>query len=323
MEVDGAGKVIVYLNYRPYPNGLSELPISSSVGGIGGGLDVKPSATKKKRTSKKNILNNSSYMPDAERDELHIEIYNYMNWLHGKLAEIESKEEGAGVVLKAEEVDGKEGSADAGMKTEEEDGKPSAAAKKRNTSGVDIAELKNVVNKLEQAFAVIPNLKLEEEAAVGSTEAAAVSTNAAVAAVGDMPPPLPDVLGNTTTEAVATAAAASNEMVVEEEEEEAPPFLEEALTTALSELVAEREASGKPKRRSRKRRRLGGDDGGNKKKSANRGHSRVPGDFDKMFDKLVEYKNEHGDCMVQKSYSDKKVCMCGFVLCVFLGVCDV
>jgi len=318
MEVDGAGKVIVYLNYRPYPNGLSELPVSSSVGGVGGGsgLDVKPSATKKKRTSKKNILNNSSYLPDAERDELHIEIYNYMNWLHGKLAEIESKEEGAGVVLKAEEVDGKEGSADVGMKTEE-DGKPSA--KKRNTSGVDIAELKNVVNKLEQAFAVIPNLKLEEEAAVGSTEAAAVSTNAAAVSVGDMPPPLPDVLGNTTTEAVATAAAASNEMVVEEEEEEAPPFLEEALTTALSELVAEREASGKPKRRSRKRRRLGGDDGGNgKKKSANRGHSRVPGDFDKMFDKLVEYKNEHGDCMVQKSYSDKKVRTFVFVMLLCL-----
>ena len=153
MEVDGAGKVIVYLNYRPYPNGLSELPISSSVGGVvggGSGLDVKPSATKKKRTSKKNILNNSSYLPDAERDELHIEIYNYMNWLHAKLAEIESNkdEDGTGgVALKAEEVDGKEGSADA-MKTEEEDGKP--AAKKRNTSGVDIAELKNVVNKLEQ-----------------------------------------------------------------------------------------------------------------------------------------------------------------------------
>lgn len=155
MEVDGTGKVIVYLNYRPYPNGLSELPVSSSVGGgmVGGGLDVKPSATKKKRTSKKNILNNSSYMPDAERDELHIEIYNYMNWLHGKLAEIESgKDEGAGGALKAEEVvDGKEGSADVSMKTEE-DGKPSAAAvsKKRNKSGVDIAELKNVVNKLEQ-----------------------------------------------------------------------------------------------------------------------------------------------------------------------------
>ena len=115
------------------------------------------------------------------------------------------------------------------------------------------------------------------------------------------------------------------ELIPNEDEEEAPPFLEEALTTALSELVAERGASGKPKRRSRKR-RLGGEDGnGGKKKSANRGHSRVPGDFDQMFNKLVEYKNEHGDCMVQKSYSDKKVsllfcCVCAvgrvmYVLC--------
>ena len=153
---------------------------------------------------------------------------------------------------------------------------------------------------------------MEEQAAVGSTEAAAVPTNAAAVSVGDMPP-LPDVLGTTAAAAgtaTAAAAGAPNEMAVEEDEE-APPFLEEALTSALSELVAEREASGKPKRRSRKRRRLGGEDGGNgKKKSANRGHSRVPGDFDKMFDKLVEYKNEHGDCMVQKSYSDKKVHMC-------------
>ena len=120
----------------------------------------------------KNILQDVSYIPDAERDELHVEIYKYLSWLHSKLA--------------------------------------------------DLSE---------------------------------------------------------------TACAAI--------------MLEEALSSALKELVLSREVAGKPKRRSRKR---------TVKKINNprRMHDKTAKDWDTMFGELVEYKEEHGDCLVSKNHTDNE-----------------
>jgi len=77
------------------------------------------------------------------------------------------------------------------------------------------------------------------------------------------------------------------------------PFLEEALSSALKELVLSREVAGKPKRRSRKR---------TVKKINNprRMHDKTAKDWDTMFGELVEYKEEHGDCLVSKNHTDNK-----------------
>ena len=74
------------------------------------------------------------------------------------------------------------------------------------------------------------------------------------------------------------------------------PFLEEALTPALSQLVAARELAGKPKRRSRKRQRHSRSSGGRPKITGE--------EFDGMFQRLVRYKEEHGDCQVSKNYKE-------------------
>ena len=111
-----------------------------------------------------------------------------------------------------------------------------------------------------------------------------------------------------------------------ESQRKGAPFLEEALSTALSQLLAAREVAGKPKRRSRKRQRRSTSMGDN------RGHYRVPGNFEEIFQKLVQYKEEHGDCLVSKNYMvDQQVSSCtaltntvflhGILCSIFLFIC--
>ena len=129
----------------------------------------------------KNILQDVLYIPDAERGELHVELYKYLSWLHSKLADL--------------------------------------------------------------------------------SETACAAT------------------------VLATVAKA--------------PFLEEALSSALKELVLSREVAGKPKRRSRKRTIK-------KINNPRRMHDKTAKDWDTIFGELVEYKEEHGDCLVSKNHTENK-----------------
>ena len=41
----------------------------------------------------KNVFDDRTFIPDAESDELHVEIYHYFVWLHGKVVELEREAE--------------------------------------------------------------------------------------------------------------------------------------------------------------------------------------------------------------------------------------
>ena len=365
LECNEDGKVVVYLNYRPYPNGLGELGSSSDgrsgnggsdgsggVGEGGGGAtatgeeedDPKKQPAKKEKKKRKyksravNMLKDNTYMPDADRDELHIEIYNYLSWLHGKLEDIETKNNNNNAASTAEvaaamtspmktnddeedaEEDAEGGHNDA---IKNEGGGGGTATKRKSptpNNGVELSELKAVVDKLELAFAIIPNAKAEMK--VANEEMKFKKEVEASSSIGGGGEKKSDVATTTGAASGGAAAAASGGSNVKEGEEkninnksEPPPFLEEALSPALKELVAARELAGKPCRRSKKRQRRShsarfsgvNDDGTMKQPHGNRFHSRQPNDFDKMYEKLVAYKNEYGNCMVQKSYQDQQV----------------
>jgi len=309
LVVDEMGKCTVHMTKRPYPNGLGRL--SNEGGSVAPAFSVesfdlasgdaadgaKTKSKKRKYPSRKaivNMLQDESFIPDAERDELHIEIYNYMKWLHVKLAALEKKgeeelaeqedaanspkKESDENLLAAENSAAAAGAASAATAKEDEDGNnndptlDSIGRKKpppnlmKYKVGVDVAELNIACLQLESTFAIINNMKKE------------------LTAVG----------------------------MEDEEEEVVPqkgaPFLEEALSSSLSRLVAAREVGGKAKRRSRKwRKRPKGVYGDPRRES--RGHDRKGVHFDIMFEKLVKYKEEHGDCQVNKKYHDKKLAM--------------
>lgn len=411
LETNDAGKVVVYLNWRPYPNGLGQLGGTSdgTAAGEDAGAAVQPmeldavatdvldvdddassslapsTAGKRRRSSSarggrlSNILQDPSCLPDPERDELHVEIYRYFSWLHGRLDAIERKalaaamakeqreaaskimasattaaaaaaagegpglktedglppppmlpppqlpplpgeasaddgkvggDQGAGATAAEGEENNAGGEGDEESKVEGSGGAPAAIAlrSKNLIPGVDVSELRELVSKLESTFAVIPNIKMEEEEA--SAAAAAVAT---VKLEGEGE-------GGDTAEAAAQPVAAVPVVVAQPPKGDGtvpapPPFLEEALSKPLGQLVAARELAGKPRRRSRKRQR---------RKSAepshNRGHSRVPKDFDEMFERLKAYKEQHGDTLVSKNYKgDESVSRLLLLLCV-IGV---
>ena len=242
---------------------------------------AKVGNNKRKNTAHKNILQNNSYMADVERDELHIEIYNYLFWLHEKLVDVDEQMKSSSAVgdTEGDDADNMSIEGDDNMES-----KKSPAGKKRSTpldiKGIHLTELRNAMDKLELAFAVIPNAKAD-----ASTAAAANS-------------------------AAATSAIASEEMGISTQAKppSPPPFLETALPNALKELVAAREGKRRSRKRGRKRKSDAttatlSADGKPTKPHGNKGHSRTPGNFDEMYDRLVAYKNEHGNCMVQKSYT--------------------
>eukprot|EP00571_Detonula_confervacea_P011465 CAMPEP_0172304340 /NCGR_PEP_ID=MMETSP1058-20130122/5760_1 /TAXON_ID=83371 /ORGANISM="Detonula confervacea, Strain CCMP 353" /LENGTH=560 /DNA_ID=CAMNT_0013015529 /DNA_START=54 /DNA_END=1733 /DNA_ORIENTATION=+ len=270
LETTEHGKIVVYLNSRPYPNGLGEMGGGDDAGqqpaAMAVSADTKmddqdapmPSEKKRKRKSSQrlNIVQDNSLLPNAERDELHIEIYNYLSWLHDKLADIERKAE-AEAAEAAAEAEAKAvtlSSEEEVISRNEDDNKAATAAasisKRKMTSnnGVDMTELRKVVENLESTFAIIPNYKLNEEPQAGQSKGA--------------------------------------------------PFIEEALSNALNQLVAARELAGKPKRSRKLQRRS---------RNSGRPHSHVSADFDIMFQRLVQYKEEHGDCLVSKSYKEDPV----------------
>jgi len=271
LETTESGEIVVYLNWRPYPNGLSELgkgagdasqqptlneaTTASADTNIADDTNINdcvPAKKKRKHSRRKtlNIMQDKSLLPDAERDELHVEIYNYMSWLHEKLSAIERKNEAAEAAAAAAEADSRTATlaSEDEVVNNEDDNKAAAARyvkrKKTSINGVNVPELKDVVEKFKSTFAIILNVKLEEEPQDGQSKGA--------------------------------------------------PFIEETLSDALNQLVAARELAGKPKRRSRKWQSKiisGGQNTSN----------RIFTDFDEMFQRLVQYKEENGDCLVTKT----------------------
>ena len=184
LECDEKGKLTVFLNWRPYPNGLgamndqlngAEAAVARKEDDEGGEDDDEDDAPvaessnaasasgKKKRKYKSrtlNMLQDNSFRPDAERDELHVEIYNYLEWLHGRLAEIEKKTTAAAALATVADITQV---IDPAILEEK---KAEAAKSFTKMKGIDVEELKAVVEKLEAAFLIIPNIKgdaVEEE----------------------------------------------------------------------------------------------------------------------------------------------------------------
>jgi len=325
------------MNLRPYPNGLGELGSSSGANdGHGAAFCVESiiknanncdenTVPNKKRKYKcrmpNNMVQDKSYLPDAERDELHIEIYNYLSWLHAKLVEVAKKAAESEKIAELLQVENKaavavsmsvdstnddspsvdipiEVKVEGEGEGDHEDKKQSATVKERpkKGNGVDVSELQCVLDKLESTFTIIPNVKLETAAeemiTLQQPPQGDQGQQVKIEAGEDQPLQQQQQLKLEPPQASAAAQASLTTT--------GAPFLEEALSKALSQLVAARELAGKPKRRSRKRKRqLSG--------NPNRAHSRAAGDFDEIFQRLVQYKEEHGNCSVPRSYEDQKL----------------
>ena len=73
LDCGGDGTVTVALNHRPYPNGLGELGKDDEAGKGKGEAGGKP---KKRKHKSVNLLQDSAFLPDAERDELHVSVLN-------------------------------------------------------------------------------------------------------------------------------------------------------------------------------------------------------------------------------------------------------
>eukprot|EP01082_Thalassiosira_pseudonana_P001770 g1723.t1 g1723 contig10:2667584-2669463(+) len=97
LECNENGEVVVFLNWRPYPNGLQEIKDED-------GIFARGSSGSKKRSSSKSPANNNrnkkrkfgveltpnSILSNPERDMLHLNIYTYFQWLQSQLVEMET-----------------------------------------------------------------------------------------------------------------------------------------------------------------------------------------------------------------------------------------
>ncbi|KAL9186683.1 hypothetical protein ACHAXT_005921 [Thalassiosira profunda] len=274
LECGEDGKVVVYLNQRPYPNGLGELETMASMDEgkksavAEGKKEAAPKEKKRKARTSVNMLHDSALLPDAERDELHIEIYNYLSWLHAKLDRLEKKAAYA-----------KAAKAGAAPPLEGESAKRETRGRPKR---VGLTELQGALDMLESAFLVVPNAKLE----------AAEAKTSAGAGVGDVPP-LPEIeppkRGRPKKDAPPRKTGA--------------PLLEEVMGPTLAKLVDARESAGKKRRRAGSRKRTGWQLGSvteRKNKKENKGGE----SFDDMLGRLAAYKEAHGDCVVPKGHED-------------------
>ena len=129
----------------------------------------RPRDKKKGYYQRKNILGSGSFLGDAERDELHLEMWYYFRWLHAKLVALEGTTAPAdGVVVP--------GTAPAGaldddeLRDDEKEGQHTEKARAlkggrhSKNHGVNLPELQRLVDTMEATFFIIPNVKREEEA---------------------------------------------------------------------------------------------------------------------------------------------------------------
>jgi len=86
-------------------------------------------SSKKKKSSRKSQpkLLPSAILPNKQRSELHKEIYNYFNWLHSELQDMESKNH--------------------------------SGRRQVSNAGINVLSLKGMINKMENAFKVLQDMK--------------------------------------------------------------------------------------------------------------------------------------------------------------------
>jgi len=261
------------------------------------GADDAPSQRKRKhKTRRKSKLRDDAgaLLDDYERDELHLEIWNYFRWLHAKLMALEAETAPAdggaparvtapeGVTENYWEFDGEYPGQPRKVVASDEGGnkKPHGSAKNH---GVDARELQGVVDKLETTFRIIPNARREQEAE-GGTDIMVVLRQQQERRRQEE---------KQQEEAQQTKSSKKNPKGREESppSKEPAPFLEEALADALEGLVAARERGGRPARRRWTRPRP---------VPTQRVH-----DFEDCLRKLAAYREEHGDCLVRSGHEDQ------------------
>jgi len=244
--------------------------------------DNNSSNQKRKRPRvRENMLKDATYLPDAERDELHIEIYKYLKWLHDKLEKIEKKA--------AEAAAAKWAKREAEREEEEEDmeasNTPTRRRRRRPGSGrpkmVNIQELSCALEKLQSAFLVIPQECIDE--GKGNEEQQQQENEDENNQITMEQSPPKKKRGRKSN---AEKIALKNDT----------PFLEEALGSSLYELVQARGTEdGEPIRRVRRKKVV--DTSAIEEKRKEQLNS-----WDVMFDRLVAYKEEFGDCRVGRGY---------------------
>ena len=263
------------------------------------GADDAPSQRKRKhKTRRKSKLRDDAgaLLDDYERDELHLEIWNYFRWLHAKLMALEAETAPAdggaparvtapeGVTENYWEFDGEYPGQPRKVVASDEGGnkKPHGSAKNH---GVDARELQGVVDKLETTFRIIPNARREQEAE-GGTDIMVVLRQQQERRRQEE---------KQQEEAQQTKSSKKTPKGREESppSKEPAPFLEEALADALEGLVAARERGGRPARRRWTRPRP---------VPTQRVH-----DFEDCLRKLAAYREEHGDCLVRSGHEDQDV----------------
>jgi hypothetical protein len=308
-----------------------------------------------------NALRGHSNLPDAERDELHIAMYDYLTWLRDKLVEADAnppdtkkkkknkKRKKADTTGNDDNVGDKGEGDDFGgeMKASVEEGNAdenvndSAMKKKKQTTrltasreaGVNIIKLKTVMNAFEATFPVVHKYKIDKEAEMTKQNETRKCGEDLVRGGGEEDENGGGVMtGIEGSGAVATSSEIDEAVTTPTTSKQTSPLLEETMTNVLHRLVNERGENislGKSKRRGRKRMRTSStvnnidgdgdddddDDNGNedgshstpKRPHGTRGHSRVPKDFDDMYERLVKFHQEFGTCLVKKSYEDKQL----------------
>ena len=309
-----------------------------------------------------NALRGHSNLPDAERDELHIAMYDYLTWLRDKLVEADANPPDTKKNKKRKKADttgnddnvGDEGEGDdfgGEMKASVEVGNAdenvndSTMMKKKQTTrptasreaGVNIIKLKTVMNAFEATFSVVHKYKFDKEAEMTKQNETRKCGEDLVGGGGEE-----DENGRVVMTGIEGSGAVATSSEIDEAvttpttskpttSKQTSPLLEETMTNVLHRLVNERGENislGKSKRRGRKRMRTSStvnnidcdaddddDDNGNedgshstpKRPHRSRGHSRVPKDFDDMYERLVKFHQEFGTCLVKKSYEDKQL----------------
>ena len=105
MDLNKEGETVVYLNWRPFPNALGYVPEGTSRRERGNDDDdltypqlkrSKISHRKKRKCGMEETQ--TALLTNAERDVLHVEIYEYFRWLKDALGEMEAKNAGRKVL---------------------------------------------------------------------------------------------------------------------------------------------------------------------------------------------------------------------------------
>jgi len=268
----------------------------------------------------------SSALCEAEREELHIQIYNYFSWLHEQILDSEKN-----ATPDVESDDVKMGESDDVKMVSLDDNEKGTEANNNTTGSVD--------GNVKDATGSVGENKKESKKETESTNTstggvnddekeseAKNSTNEIDLGKGVDALELQVVLDK-----LQSAFAILPKIKEAEEKESAaaesppkekrPPILEKVLGQALALLVVGREkekklaaeAEKEKRRRSRNRIKAG---------EAVAYNQRYP-EFDDIFEKLVKYKEEHGNCEIptrckNSPEEDRKVSMVQYCYCTYL-----